>query len=102
VRINTPWISHILFVDDCIVETSQRGADRLREILNIYGRGSSQLVNKDKSEIFFSTNRTDDMKEEVREGLHIETEAWAEKHLGQPTDLGRSTKEAFEYMPSRV
>lgn len=42
------------------------------------------------------------MKEEVREGLHIETEAWAEKHLGQPTDLGRSTKEAFEYMPSRV
>lgn len=29
-------------------------------------------------------------------------EALAEKYLGLPTALGRSTKEAFEYMPTRV
>ena len=30
------------------------------------------------------------------------TEALAEKYLGLPTAIGRSTKEAFEYMPTRL
>jgi hypothetical protein len=33
--------------------------------------------------------------------LNIQNIALAEKYLGLPTALGRSTKEAFEYMPSR-
>ena len=42
VGIHAPWISHLLFADDCIVfaEASQRGAARLQEILNTYSRGS--------------------------------------------------------------
>jgi hypothetical protein len=42
VGVHTPWISHLLFADDCIVfiEASQRGADRLKEILDIYSKGS--------------------------------------------------------------
>lgn len=39
---------------------------------------------------------------EVRTVMQIETEALAEKYLGLPTALGRSTKEAFEYMPARL
>ncbi|GJN06559.1 hypothetical protein PR202_ga24299 [Eleusine coracana subsp. coracana] len=42
------------------------------------------------------------MKNEVREALHIENEALAEKYLGLPTCIGRSSKEAFEYMPTRL
>jgi hypothetical protein len=41
-------------------------------------------------------------KVEVRTVMQIETEALAEKYLGLPTALGRSTKEAFEYMPARL
>ena len=42
VGIHAPWVSHLVFVDDCIVffEASQRGAARLREILDTYGQGS--------------------------------------------------------------
>jgi hypothetical protein len=40
------------------------------------------------------------MKKEVQESLQIEKKALAEKYLGLPTALGRSTKEAFEYMPT--
>ncbi|GJN09500.1 hypothetical protein PR202_ga27513 [Eleusine coracana subsp. coracana] len=83
-------------------EASQRGANRLQEILELYSRGSGQLVNKSKSVVFFSGNCTDTMKTKVREALHIENEALAEKYLGLPTCIGRSSKEAFEYMPTRI
>jgi len=104
VGIHAPWVSHLLFADDCIVfsEASQRGAQRLQDILNIYSRGSGQLVNRDKSAVFFSANCDDACKQEVREVLHIDSEALAEKYLGLPTALGRATKDAFEFMPTRI
>lgn len=83
-------------------EASQRGAERLREVLNIYSRGSGQLVNGEKSVAFFSSNCGDVVKQEVRSVLQIETEALAEKYLGLPTAVGRTKKEAFEYMPTRI
>lgn len=47
-------------------------------------------------------NCDENSKQEVREVLHIEVEALAERYLGLPTALGRNTKEAFEFMPNRV
>lgn len=38
----------------------------------------------------------------VRQRLHVKTEALAEKYLGLPTALGRSSKEAFEYISTRM
>jgi hypothetical protein len=80
VGIHSPWISHLLFADDCIIfsEASQRGANRLKEILEVYGRGSGQLVNRDKLAVFYSKNCDEDMKRDVAEGLNIPTEALAE------------------------
>lgn len=104
VGVHAPWISHLLFVDDCIVfsEASQRGASRLQEALEVYSRGSGQMVNRDKSAVFFSRNCTDEMKDEVRQILNIEKEALAEKYLGLPTAVGQSTSESFEFMPNRI
>ena len=58
-RIHTPWISHWLFADDCIVFTqaSKKGAERLQEVLEAYNKGLGQLVNKEKSAIFFVKRR---------------------------------------------
>lgn len=104
VGVHAPWISHLLFADDCIVfsELSHRGANRLQGILDIYNRRLGQLVNRDKSAVIFSSNCTAEMKGEVRQGLHIENEALAEKYLGLQTAVGRSTTEAFEYMLTRI
>jgi len=77
VGVHSPWISHLLFTDDCIVfsEASQGGADRLVEILDRYHRGSGQLVNQDKSAIFFSKNCPTEMKQVVSQRLDIQKEA---------------------------
>jgi hypothetical protein len=38
---HAPWISHLLFAEDCLIFTqaSKRGADRIAEILELYNRG---------------------------------------------------------------
>jgi hypothetical protein len=66
---HAPWVSHLLFVDDCLIFTqaSKRGADRITSILEDYNKGSGQLVNKIKSAVFFSQNCEEDCKVEVLE-----------------------------------
>ena len=67
-----------------------------------YNRASGQLVNKQKSSVFFSPNTEHDVKMEVRNSLGIQNEALGAKYLGLPTAVGRSTKEAFEHIPEHV
>jgi hypothetical protein len=104
VGIHAPWISHLLFADDCIVFTqaSRTGANRLNDILEAYNRGSGQLVNREKSAIFFSKNCPEETKSEVTQSLNIQREALEEKYLGLPTAVGRSTTDAFEKLSSRT
>jgi hypothetical protein len=51
---NAPWISHLLFADDCLIFTqaTKRGADRVAAILEDYNKGSGQLVNKQSRQFF--------------------------------------------------
>jgi hypothetical protein len=104
VGIHAPWVSHLLFADDCLLFTqaSANGARILMEILQAYQNGSGQMVNIMKSAIFFSANCQDEMKADVMEITGIGTEALSEKYLGLPTAVGRSTKEAFEHLPTKI
>ena len=105
VGIHSPWILHLLFADDSIVfsEASQGGGgERLMEILNIYNRGSGQLVNREKSAVFFGKNCPQEMKSVVCQGLNINKEALAEKYLGLPTETGRSLGDLFEFLPTQI
>ena len=60
------------------------------------------MVNKDKSAVFFSSNCDEQVKQEFRHELHIETEALSDKYLGLPTVVGRSSTEAFDFMATRI
>jgi hypothetical protein len=70
-------------------QATRRAADRIAEILELYNRGSGQLVNKQKSAVSFSENCDDESRQEVHESLQIPTEALGEKYLGLPTVVGR-------------
>lgn len=81
---HSPWISHLLFADDCMIFTraSRRGAERVASILDDYNKGSGQLVNKQKSAIFFSPNCEQECKAEIQTVLQIPNEALGGKISG--------------------
>uniref|UniRef100_A0A8R7VKS3 Reverse transcriptase domain-containing protein n=1 Tax=Triticum urartu TaxID=4572 RepID=A0A8R7VKS3_TRIUA len=104
VGIHCPWISHLLFADDCMVFTqaTAEGANRLQEVLERYRIGSGQMVNKQKSAIFFSGNSYDNMKAAIHQGTEITVEALVEKYLGLPTALRRFTDENFQHILATI
>lgn len=101
---HAPWISHLLFADDCMVfsQATVQGAERLHDILELYREGSGQLVNKEKSAIFFSANSSDEEKTIFHERMDVHTEALAEKYLGLPTALGRSSEDQFDHIVTSI
>jgi hypothetical protein len=103
VGIHAPWVSHLLFADDCLVFTqaSKRGGERLAEILCSYQEGSGQMVNMAKSAIYFSANCDSNM-EEMKTSTGIATEVLGEKYLGLPTAVGQNTTDAFEPIPAKI
>jgi hypothetical protein len=79
-------------------QAASDGANRLKEILERYRRGSGQLV----SAIFFGGNVDEDMKQVVHQGTDIPIEALVEKYLGLPTALGRSSNDQFDHIVATI
>jgi hypothetical protein len=96
----SPWISHLLFADDCLVfiKADDRSAQRLNTILDIYSTGSGQSANKMKSSVYCSPNCSAQSRAAVQGTLQIDREALSEKYLGLPTASGRITEEQFEHL----
>ena len=71
-------------------------------ILSLYQRALGQLVNLDKSELFFSRNVPTDRKNDVHRWIKIKVVESHSKYLGLPTFVGRSKKQVFEFVQERV
>ena len=101
---HAPWISHLLFADDCMIfsQATIQGAERLHDILELYREGSGQLINKEKSAIFFSANNSGEEKAIFHERMDVHTEALTEKYLGLPTALGRSSEDQFDHIVTSI
>ncbi|KAK5785352.1 hypothetical protein PVK06_039926 [Gossypium arboreum] len=99
-----PVISHLLFVDDCILfgEATKGGIRILKDILREYERCSSQCVNFNKSTIFFSLNMIEEDKKEISNDMGVRCLINMEKYLGLPNVVGRRKKESFQNLKDRI
>ncbi|GMI83381.1 hypothetical protein HRI_002007400 [Hibiscus trionum] len=98
-----PTISHLLFADDCLIfgDASATGATIIKQILLDYAAASGQLVNYDKSGVFFSSNVIDSNKADVQHILGVSLTTNLEKYLGLPAIIGRCKKAAFSNLKDR-
>jgi hypothetical protein len=98
------WITYLLFADDSLIfiDASTQGAARLNTILQMYNEASGQMVNREKSYIFFSSSILEENRDLVKQELDIMVEAFSEKYLGLPTAVGNLTNEDFEYISGRI
>jgi hypothetical protein len=95
-----PNISHLLFADDCFLffRANVREAQCMKKILNDYEKASGQAINYVKSEVYFSRNTPNDMKESISNILGVTKVLGTGRYLGMPSMIGRNKKAMFGYL----
>lgn len=97
-------ISHLLYADDLLI-FANGGKDsirNLREVIQKYEDISGQLVNPQKSSIFFSYNIPCDRKVELKCISGFIEGAWPCTYLGILLHVGHITLRLFEPLLARV
>ncbi|KAH1080289.1 hypothetical protein J1N35_020050 [Gossypium stocksii] len=96
-------VTHLFFADDSILfeEASWEGANNIKTVIKEYERMSGQLVNFDKSLIYFSGNVQAELQAQVGELFGVRILNNPEKYLGLPTMVGRRKKHAFVAIKER-
>ena len=72
------------------------------DVLATYEKGSGQKINRDKTNIFFSTNTSSDMQSRIQSILGVPAIRQYEKYLGLPALVGGAKKQSFIYIKERV
>ncbi|KAA3479803.1 reverse transcriptase [Gossypium australe] len=81
---------------------TKEGTLETKAVVNEYERISGQMVNFDKSLIYFSSNINEETKLQLGGELGVRIANNLEKYLGLPTMVGRRKKNAFVEIKERL
>lgn len=95
---NASGISHLLFADDSLLffKGSIDQALTIKNILNMYERGTGQLLSPDKCSIMFGKSCSMENQVSTMVILKITTEGFEDKYLGLPVPQGRMKAGRFQ------
>ncbi|KAL6226651.1 hypothetical protein ACLB2K_000612 [Fragaria x ananassa] len=99
-----PILSHIFFADDALffLKGTLNNCSHLSHILSKYCTASGQLINMEKSGIYFSPNTPRQMAFLMCELLSFREALNPGIYLGLPSLWGRSKREAVSYIKERI
>nr|XP_027103245.1 uncharacterized protein LOC113724555 [Coffea arabica] len=99
-----PMVSHLFFADDSLLccKASKKEALKIKEIIQQYGQATGQVVNFDKSAMFFARNTPIMIRKEISEVLDNMREAQSGKYLGLPMTIGRAKNQVFGYLKNKI
>jgi len=91
---HSPSVNHLLFADDTMFfcKTKKKDCTALLTILQRYGDVSGQLINTQKSSVFFSRRTPYETQLQVKQWLSIINDGGLGKYLGLPEHFGRRRK----------
>ena len=91
---NGPQVSHLLFANDSVLfcGATEIKCEKIMDILAIYERGSGKKLNREKTNIFFSSNTSYPLQARIQHLLGVPAIHQYEKYLGLPTLVGRAKK----------
>ena len=99
-----PRISHLLFVDNSLLfcRATQKEVQAIVDILQLYATASGQLINFEKSSIYFSSNTDGGQRNWIKTRLNVKEVDQFETYLGLLTLIGRSKYQAFAVLKVKV
>ncbi|XP_026428433.1 uncharacterized protein LOC113324332 [Papaver somniferum] len=98
VAAGSPAINHLLFADDCLIFTQANitSANNRLDILHNFSTQSGQVINFDKSSIYFSKKTNPEMVDSITHLMGVKPMSSKERYLGSPLLFGHSKQEAFK------
>ncbi|XP_071939813.1 uncharacterized protein [Coffea arabica] len=83
---HSPALSHLFFADDTLIfcKANKEETAKVMKLLELYGKASGQIINAEKSSVFFSKNTKEGEKAEILDTLGGMMEAKQSKYLGLP------------------
>ena len=99
-----PKITHLFFVDDCLLFCRFNTAEclKIQQLLDWYEAASGQLVNKEKTTLFFSRNTLEEVQQEIKLLLGVLAIKHYEKYLGLSSFVGRQKKACFNQIKEQI
>ena len=76
--------------------------EKIQELLSLYEATSGQMLNKNKTTLFFSRNTDEQMKEAIKSSLNVPAIQHYKKYLGFPSFVGRAKKQCFTHLKERI
>ncbi|XP_055960697.1 uncharacterized protein LOC126668753 [Mercurialis annua] len=101
---NGPVISHLLFADDSIIfsQADMQSVIRIQPLLHKYALASGQVINMDKSDLFFSANVDSQLRRQIASFMQIQHQSQSQKYLRIPTFFGASKSVTFSHIVHKI
>lgn len=99
-----PAITHLFFADDSLIfcKANSQEAGKLMKILKVYEEATGQLINMDKSSVFFSKNTTQPVRHEVCQAMGAIQQVRQGKYLGLPMIITKSKEQVFGFIRNSI
>ncbi|XP_019175839.1 PREDICTED: uncharacterized protein LOC109171159 [Ipomoea nil] len=99
-----PSITHLFFAGDSLLffKANNQEAGAIKRCLTTYETMSGQAVNYHKSNICFSKNTSEEVREEIADILGVVQAQNFGKYLGLPFFVGRNRRQAFSYIEDKI
>lgn len=99
-----PTLSHLLFADDSVffLNGTIIECQNMANILNQYCHASGQVINHNKSGLYFSKGCPPNLQTNLAAELRVPVLSGYGKYLGVPSEWGGSKKELFGWLLGRV
>lgn len=104
VRVRSLVITHLLFADDCYIFSRVKMDDIkvIQECLCDFSKASGQVINQEKSELYYSSNTPRHSKRVVQGVISMKNSQSLGNYLGLSSSIGRKKSSLFAFIEKRT